>query len=149
VDGTRRPLGDPRDELTTAGAAELVVLAHGASWDRRFQVSSLAASAAAAGERVAVALFFAALAAWVEGRWDALDPDPPVDPARLAAADFPPLTEVLAGGRESGRIRLYACTASTRILGLDPAEVQRRVDVLAGWPTFARLTRQAGRVVSF
>jgi len=50
--------------------ADLLILAHGGSWDMRFQISALAASTAAAGERVDVALFFGALDAWVRGRWD-------------------------------------------------------------------------------
>lgn len=130
-------------------AAGLVILAHGGSWERRVQATSLAASAAALGRRVDLVLFFAALAAWVEGRWDALDPEPPVLPERLAASGFPPLSELLAEGRANGKVRLWACTTSARLLGLDGAAVQARVDVLAGWPTFARLIGEAGRVVTF
>lgn len=126
----------------------LLILAHGASWDRRFQVCSLAASTVAAGGRCDVALFFAALDAWARDRWDALDPDPPLDAAAIESADFPPLTSLIAPGREGGAIRLYACSASTALLGLDPAEVQSRVDALAGWPTFARLVSEAERVVT-
>src|SRR3954449_9723019 len=58
--------------------ADLLILAHGGSWDMRFQISALAASTATAGERVDVALFFGALDAWVRGRWDELDPQPPL-----------------------------------------------------------------------
>jgi len=114
----------------------------------RFQTSSLAASAAAAGERVDVALFFAALDAWARGRWDELDPAPPLTPERLESCALPPLTEMLAPGREDGLIRLYACSASTRFLGLDPATVQSMVDVVLGWQSFSRMIRESGRVVT-
>lgn len=127
---------------------QLLILAHGGSWDRRFQVSSLAASVAAGAGRCDVALFFAALDAWARDRWDALDPDPPLAAEAIEAAGFPLLTSLLAPGRESGAIRLYACSASTRLLGLDPAAVQARVDALAGWPTFARLISEAERTVT-
>jgi predicted peroxiredoxin len=126
----------------------LLILAHGGSWDRRFQATSLAASVAAAGGRAEVALFFAALDAWARDRWDELDPDPPLAAAAIQAAAFPPLSSLLGPGRESGAIRLYACSASAGLLGLDPAEVQARVDALAGWPTFARLIGEADRVVT-
>lgn len=126
----------------------LVVLAHGGSWEHRYQVSALAASAASAGDRVDVAFFFAALDAWARGEWDRLDPAPPVDPARLASLDFPPLSSLLDSARASGQAHLYACSASTRILGLDPAAVQTRVDALCGWQTFAKLIAQADRVVT-
>lgn len=129
--------------------ADLFILAHGATWEMRFQASSLAASAAAAGEQVEVALFFAALDAWVGGRWDALDPAPPLSAARLESLDLPPLTSLLADGRAAGAIRLFACSASCRTLGLDMERVQAAVDAVLGWQTFARLTAEAGRVVSF
>jgi peroxiredoxin family protein len=116
----------------SANATTLLVLAHDDAWRSRFQVTSLAASAIAAGQEVAVALFFEALAAWVGGRWDLPQPQPPVPLDRLEALDLP----------------LYACSASVRILGLDPASVQQSVDAIVGWPTFHRLIRQAERVVT-
>jgi peroxiredoxin family protein len=128
--------------------ADLLILAHGGTWEMRFQISSLAASAAAAGDRVDVALFFAALDAWARGRWDDLDPAPPLTPERLESFAMPPLTEMLAPGREDGLIRFYACSASTRLLGLETAMVQERVDVLLGWQSFSRMIREAGRVVT-
>jgi peroxiredoxin family protein len=128
--------------------ADLLILAHGGTWEMRFKISSLAASAAAAGDRVDVALFFAALDAWARGRWDDLDPAPPLTPERLESFAMPPLTEMLAPGREDGLIRFYACSASTRLLGLETAMVQERVDVLLGWQSFSRMIREAGRVVT-
>jgi peroxiredoxin family protein len=128
--------------------ADLLILAHGGTWEMRFQVTSLAASAAAAGDRVDVALFFAALDTWVGGRWDEPDPAPPLTPERLESFGMPPLTEMLADGRQEGRIRLFACSASTRLLGLDAAEVQGAVDAQLGWQSFARMIREAGRVVT-
>lgn len=127
----------------------LLILSQGASWERRYQVSALAASAAARGDSVDLCFFFAALDAWVRGGWDELDPEPPVDPARLASLDFPPLTTLLEGARETGHLRTFACSASTRILDLDPTEAQAKVDVLCGWQTFAKLIAEADRVVSF
>ena len=40
---------------------DLFILAHGSTWDLRFQSSSLAASTVATGETVEIALFFGAL----------------------------------------------------------------------------------------
>jgi peroxiredoxin family protein len=128
--------------------ADLLILAHGGSWDMRFQISSLAASAAAAGDRVDVALFFGALDAWARGGWDELDPRPPVSAERLEALNMPPLSGMLVGGREEGLIRLYACSASARMLGLDTAHVQASVDAILGWQSFNRMIREAGRVVT-
>lgn len=127
----------------------LCILAHGASWDRRYQASALAASAAAAGDRVDLALFFAALDAWIGDRWDDIDPEPPVDRDRLAGLGFPPLSSLIASARDSGNLTLYACSASSRILDLEPAAVQAKVDVLCGWQTFAQRIGASDRVVTF
>jgi peroxiredoxin family protein len=129
--------------------ADLMILAHGGGWEMRFQVSALAASAAAAGEEVEVALFFGALDAWVAGRWDALDPAPPISAERLERLDLPPISSLLSAGRESGLIRIYACSASSRVLGLEMERVQETVDAVLGWQTLSRMTATAGRVVSF
>ncbi len=128
--------------------ADLLILAHGGSWDLRFQISSLAASAAAAGRRVDIALFFGALDAWVGGRWDEHDPAPPVTAARLDALAMPPLSSLLAAGRADGSIRVYACSASARLVDLDTARVQAAVDAMLGWQTFSRMIEETDRVVT-
>jgi peroxiredoxin family protein len=128
--------------------SDLMILAHGSGWEMRYQVSSLAASAAAAGEEVEIALFFGALDRWVGGRWDDLDPAAPILPARLEALGLPPLSSMLEAGRASGLIRVYACSASCRILGLDLGRVQEAVDAILGWQTLSRMTATTGRVVS-
>ncbi|HET9225322.1 MAG TPA: hypothetical protein VFR31_01530 [Thermoanaerobaculia bacterium] len=128
--------------------ADLLILAHGGSWDMRFQISSLAASAAAGGDRVDLALFFGALEAWANGRWDELDPRPPVTAERLEKLDMPPLSEMLAPGREEGLIRIYACSATAHLIGLDLAKVQSSVDALLGWQSFSRMIRETARIVT-
>lgn len=128
--------------------ADLLILAHGGSWERRFQVSSLAASTAASGRRVDLALFFAALDAWVGERWDTLDPEPPLSADRLELAAAPSLEAMLATARADGRLRLLACSASMRYLGLEVATVQERVDLIAGWQTFSKLALETPRTVT-
>lgn len=128
--------------------ADLLILAHGGSWDMRFQISSLAASAAAGGDRVDLALFFGALDAWANGRWDELDPQPPLSADRLESLGMPPLSEMLAPGREEGLIRVYACSATAHLIGLDLAKVQTSVDALLGWQSFSRMIRETARIVT-
>jgi peroxiredoxin family protein len=129
--------------------ADLLILAHGGSWDMRFQISSLAASAAVGGDRVDLALFFGALEAWAMGRWDELDPQPPLSVERLETLAMPPLSQMLAPGREDGLIRVYACSATAHLLGLDLARVQASVDALLGWQSFSRMIRETARIVTF
>lgn len=127
---------------------DLLLLAHAPTWDVRFQVSSLAATVAASGKTVDLALFFGALDAWVGDRWDDLDPAPPLASETLAGVGAPSLTQMIETAREEGNLRLYACSASMRFLGLSPREVQKRVDVIAGWQTFQERVFEAERVVT-
>ena len=127
----------------------LLVLAQGSAWEHRFQVSSLAASTVAAGRRVDVAFFFGALDAWTRDEWDRIDPEPPIDADRLRGLAMPPLSELLRSGRDRDLLHLYACSASVRILGLEPAEVQERVDAILGWQSFSRMIESASSVVVF
>ncbi|MDX1383490.1 MAG: hypothetical protein R3190_07605, partial [Thermoanaerobaculia bacterium] len=87
--------------------------------------------------------------AWVEDRWDAIDPGPAIDAAHLASLGLPPLSELLVGGRQDGLVRLFACSASVRILDLDAGAVQSRVDAILGWQSFARMIESAEKVVGF
>ena len=123
-------------------------MAHEESWEYRFQGSSLAATAAASGKHVGIALFFAALRAWTEERWSDLQPATAVDPERTESLGLPPLADYLKDGRANGLIHVYACSASIRILGLDQAAVDDRVDAIFGWQTFSSLIDQSGRVVT-
>ena len=88
------------------------------------------------------------LDAWVRGRWDELDPQPPLSAERLESLAMPPLSEMLAAGREEGLIRFYACSASARMLGLDAAQVQASVEAFLGWQSFSRMIRDSARVVT-
>lgn len=128
--------------------ADLLILAHADRWDGRFQISSLAASAASVGETVEIALFFGALDAWARGEWDRLDPAPPLTLERLEMANMPPLSSMLQSGRDAGTIRLYACSASARLLGLDLGTVQGSVDAILGWQSFAKRIADATRTVT-
>lgn len=127
----------------------LLIFLQGDSWDRRYQASALAASAVAAGDEVELVLLTGALAAWVEGAWNRLDPEPPLTAERIEAVAFPPLETLLAPARETGRLRLYGCSASARLLDLDLDRVQDRVDAVLGWQSFASRIEKADRVVTF
>ena len=93
-------------------------------------------------------MFFAALDAWAKDEGERLDPIPPLSVEHIERLGLPSLESMIAGGREEGRIRLYACSASVRLLSLDTRTVQDRVDAILGWQTFSRLIRGASSVVT-
>jgi len=62
---------------------------------------------------------------------------------------FPPLSSLLGPARAAGSLKLYGCSASARLLGLDLGRVQERVDAILGWQSFAARIAKADRVVTF
>ena len=62
---------------------------------------------------------------------------------------FPPLATLLETARATGRLRLYGCSASARLLDLDLDRVQDRIDAILGWQSFASRIAKADRVVTF
>jgi len=127
---------------------ELLILANGSTWDSRYQISALAASAAVSGDRVKIALLNASLAVWVRGEWDRLDPAPPFDVSRIEELGFPSLSSILDQALATGNVTIYGCSAAARFLDLDLGEVQERVDALIGWQSFSRMIAKADRVIS-
>ena len=83
------------NDFKTSPNLDLLILAHEESWEYRFQISSLAATAAAGGKNVGIALFFGALRAWTLDLWNASEPVTTVDQDYVDSLGLPPLTEYL------------------------------------------------------
>lgn len=119
----------------------LLVLLDGDSWTDRYQAVTVAATAAALGEKVVVALAFDPLARWVEGRFD--EGAPP----GAAAAKVGHLSESLATARDLG-LEVVACDTVVRLAGLDPVAARTRLDRIASLPALLAEARE-GRVIRF
>ena len=66
----------------------------------------------------------------------------------IAGARDAPLTGMIEPGRSQGLIRLYACSASMRLNGLETGTTQAAVDAILGWQSFSRMIERAGAVVT-
>jgi peroxiredoxin family protein len=119
----------------------LVVLVHRAAWEDRYQAVTLAVTAAAHGEPVTVALFFAPLRLWVAGDFD--EGAPPT----AAAARVTSLRATLDEGRRELGLRVVACETAVRLAGLDPAVAAAALDALEPLPSIWRRARE-GRVIT-
>lgn len=119
----------------------LVILLHGEGWHARWLAVSLALTAAASGDRVELALFGAALRAWVEGRFDEGAPRE-ADGARVGS-----LAGMLEEGRRDLGLRLVACDTAVRLAGLDPGLAAARL-TLTSIPALWGEARE-GRLVAF
>lgn len=124
-----------------SGRGPLVVLLHRGGWPERYQAVTLAATAAALGEPVIVALFFDALRLWVEGRFDE------GAPAEAAGARVAPLRETLEEARSELGLEVVACDTAIRLAGLDPGAIRGAVDRVVTLPALWKAARE-GRQIS-
>lgn len=105
---------------------------HGETFARRYQVASLAITAAASGDLVRVVLSFDALLRWVRGGFD--DPAPGRDEevaARHRGMGLPPPSEMLEEARRLGA-QVIACETLIRLAGLEVEEAADRLDDTPG-----------------
>ncbi len=133
-------------EEQTSRKQPLVIFAHSDGYDRLYQMASLALTAAHTGRQVTVVFFFWALEAFVSGRMDepvfAAESQSAAEQAkrRISTGNNPPPSEMLRMARETGLVKLYACSASVQYTGLDLAETASQVDEVVGLATILRLT---------
>ncbi len=133
--------------------APLCIFLHDRRYDRVFQALSLARAAQAMGRPAWLMLFYGALEAYVSGTWDdptsiARDAGDAEWAVRLVRgfemSETPGLDELLATLRAGEPpLRVVACSASMRFLGLTAAEVQPKVDRIAGLVTMLEIAGDA------
>jgi len=131
----------------------LVIFAHSDGFDKLYQVSSIALTATVSGRPVAVVLFFWALRAVVRGETDELifnacSPQAS-DTAKekISTSNHPKPSEMLGMARESGRLKLFACSASMQFMDLELEDTRTAVDEVVGLSTILRLSEQAGDII--
>jgi peroxiredoxin family protein len=118
-----------------------VILLHRARWSDRYQLVTLAVTAAALGDRVIVALFFDALRLWVDDRFD--EGAPP----EAAAARVAPLRQSLDEARRELGLEVVACDTAVRLAGLDPNAIGGAVDRIVTLPALWKAASE-GRQLS-
>jgi len=123
----------------------LVIYAHSDSFDRLYQVASIALTAAVSGRPVVIVLFFWALRAVVRGKMDepvfsaASAEAAEVASRKISTSNSPPPSQMFSMARETGRVRLFACSASMQYMGLTLEETKAAVDEVVGLSTILRL----------
>lgn len=142
----------------------LVIFLHSYRYDRLFQAMGLLLTASSMGWSCHLFLFYGALASYTEGTWDEvnlassqIDGDHGLEPqplwvkklqAHFEQGGYLSLYEMLKKARsESGGVRVCACSASCKSLGLDSASVREMVDEIVGLPTMLRIAEEARHVM--
>lgn len=116
------------------------VFLHSGDYDRIHQGLSIAATAAASGQRADVYFFWWALKRLADDALDAPDFAQEWVNDAFERRNIPTLRQLLSHLKESGNCRLYACSGSLEILGLRNDAVASRVDQVVGWSTILQAT---------
>ncbi len=130
-------------------APQFVIFAHSGDYDRLYQVATLAASAAANGDDVRVILFFEALRRFTEDDLDDAAMPPsygdagPRWEAGMREGRAHSAGEIIDTARQTGKLRLYACAAQVKFLGLSAEELEGVVDEVISQPIFLGQTSEA------
>jgi peroxiredoxin family protein len=118
----------------------VLVFLHRGEYDAVHQGLSIAAAATASGRAAEIYFSWWALERLAKDRLD--EPDLRDDVAgHMERRGTPTLRQLLNHLRESGLARLHACSGSLHSLGLNPSDVEAKVDSLVGWAAVLKRTQ--------
>lgn len=118
------------------------VFLHRGEYDAVHQGLSIAAAAVSMGRKVELYFFWFALERLVRGNLDEPDLEGRDDVnATMELRQVPTIRQLLDVVRDSGQATLLACTGSMASLGLNPPDVEPKVDTLIGWTSILGRTQ--------
>ena len=124
---------------------KFVIFAHSGTYDKLYQIITLAITAAAMGRETYIFLFFWALRRFVNDEFDVkkLSDEFGEEGVRLSKRmqEINPvsLKEILNEVRGMGNLKVYACTAAVKLMELEEAKVKSRVDDILGLTTILEM----------
>ncbi len=124
---------------------KFVIFAHSGTYDKLYQIITLAITAAAMGRETYIFLFFWALRRFVNDEFDVkkLSDEFGEEGDRLSKRmqEINPvsLKEILNEVRGMGNLKVYACTAAVKLMELEEAKVKSRVDDILGLTTILEM----------
>lgn len=124
---------------------KFVIFAHSGTYDKLYQIVTLAITAASMGRETYIFLFFWALRRFVNEEFDfkRLSSEFGSEGERLAKRmqEINPISlkEILQEVRSMGNLKIYACTAAVKIMELEESLVKSKVDDILGLPALLEI----------
>lgn len=128
---------------------KFVIFAHSGTYDKLYQIVTLAITAASMGRETYIFLFFWALRRFVNEEFDLkrLSSEFGSEGERLAKRmqEINPISlkEILQEVRSMGNLKIYACTAAVKIMELEESLVKSKVDDILGLPALLEIAEGA------
>lgn len=127
------------------GKKKFVIFAHSGTYDKLYQIITLAITAASMGRETYIFLFFWALRRFVNEEFDAtrLAAEFGEEGERLSKRmqQINPISlkELLHDVRTVGNLKVYACTGAVKLMELEESVVRSRVDDILGLTTLLEI----------
>ena len=128
---------------------KFVIFAHSGTYDKLYQIVTLAITAASMGKETYIFLFFWALRRFVNSEFDVarLSLEFGEEGERLAkrmqAINPISLKEILQDVKGMGNLKIYACTTAVKLMELDEFVVKSKVDDVLGLTTILEIAADA------
>ena len=129
---------------------KLAIFAHSGTYDRLYQVVTLAVTAASMGREVYIFLFFWALKRFVQdGGLETMDFPPEYGEEgralgqRIKKLNPTSLQDMFEEVKKLGKIKVYACSANVKYMDLDDAKVRAKVDEVIGLPVILQMAEDS------
>jgi peroxiredoxin family protein len=120
----------------------LLIHLHGEGFERAYQALTLALTARALGQEVAVVVAFGALRALAEDRLGEPVPGPDLWASKRAEQlGVAPISRMLADAKTL-KVSFLACETVCKLAGVEPEQLEGKAE-LTGLPRIARLQQQA------
>ena len=117
---------------------KFIIFAHSGTYDKLYQTITLAITAASMGKETYIFLFFWALKRFVNEEFDVIKlstefgEDGLQLSKRMQELNPISLKEILGEVRKMGNLKIYACTAAVKLMGLEEKTVKVKVDDILG-----------------
>ncbi len=131
------------------GKRKFIIFAHSGTYDKLYQIITLAITAASMGRETYIFLFFWALRRFVNEEFDVtnLSNDFGEEGKKLSKRmqEINPisLNELLRDVRAMGNLKVYACTGAVKLMELEESAVRLRVDDILGLTTLLEIAEGA------
>ena len=124
---------------------KFVIFAHSGTYDKLYQIITLAITAASMGRETYIFLFFWALKRFVNEEYDVTKLSSEYGDEgeklskRMQKINPISLKELLHDVRTMGNLKVYACTGAVKLMELEESVVRTRVDDILGLTTILEM----------
>ncbi|MDR4509999.1 MAG: DsrE/DsrF/DrsH-like family protein [Candidatus Brocadiaceae bacterium] len=128
---------------------KFVIFAHSGTYDKLYQIITLAITAASSGRETHIFLFFWALKKFVNEEFDVtrlsfeFGEEGECLAKHMQKLNPVSLKEIFQEVRGLGNLKVYACTAAVKLMGLDETVVKSKVDDILGLTTLLEIAEGA------